>query len=61
MIHIYHGSGKGKTTTALGLAIRMAGHHKKMSDRAIFERWHKWGNHLLKKSIPYRCTISLSI
>ena len=29
MIHIYHGSGKGKTTTALGLAIRMAGHHKK--------------------------------
>ncbi len=26
MIHLYHGEGKGKTTCAAGLALRMAGH-----------------------------------
>lgn len=25
MVHVYHGDGKGKTTAALGLAVRMAG------------------------------------
>lgn len=25
MIHLYHGTGKGKTTAAMGLALRMAG------------------------------------
>jgi cob(I)alamin adenosyltransferase len=29
MIHLYTGDGKGKTTAALGLAIRAAGHGKK--------------------------------
>lgn len=29
MIHIYHGNGKGKTTAAIGLAMRMAGHQRK--------------------------------
>lgn len=29
-IHIYTGDGKGKTTAALGLAIRAAGHNKKV-------------------------------
>lgn len=29
-IHIYTGDGKGKTTAALGLAVRAAGHNKKV-------------------------------
>jgi cob(I)alamin adenosyltransferase len=31
MIHILCGNGKGKTTSALGMAIRAAGHNKKVS------------------------------
>lgn len=27
LIHLYHGDGKGKTTCAMGLALRCAGHH----------------------------------
>lgn len=30
MIHIYTGDGKGKTTAAIGLAVRMAGYNKKV-------------------------------
>ena len=30
MIHIYTGDGKGKTTAAIGLAVRMAGYRKKV-------------------------------
>lgn len=30
MIHIYCGDGKGKTTASIGLAVRMAGHGKKV-------------------------------
>ncbi len=30
LVHVYTGNGKGKTTAALGLAVRMAGHGKKV-------------------------------
>ncbi len=30
LVHVYFGSGKGKTTAALGLALRAAGHEKRI-------------------------------
>ena len=30
LIHLYCGDGKGKTTAALGLAVRAAGHDKRV-------------------------------
>ncbi len=30
LIHLYHGNGKGKTSAAIGLAIRAAGNHMKV-------------------------------
>ena len=40
LIHIYHGNGKGKTTAAAGLSVRMAGCKKKV----IFAQFLKCGN-----------------
>ena len=39
MIHIYCGDGKGKTTSAVGLAVRMAGYEK----RILFIQFLKGG------------------
>ena len=40
MIHIYCGDGKGKTTAAIGLAVRMAGYGKKV----LFMQFMKGSN-----------------
>lgn len=37
LIHIYTGDGKGKTTAALGLAVRCSGHGNKGSFGTILE------------------------
>lgn len=39
MIHIYCGDGKGKTTAALGLAVRCAGHGNKVLFVQFLKAW----------------------
>lgn len=40
LIHIYHGTGKGKTTASLGLLLRMAG----KGEKVIFSQFLKCGD-----------------
>jgi len=44
LIHIYYGDGKGKTTAALGLAMRAAGCGKKVVIAQFLKNW-KCGEH----------------
>lgn len=49
MIHIYTGSGKGKTTAALGLAMRAAGHNFKVAIIHFMKIWDYGEVESLKK------------
>lgn len=51
MIHLYTGNGKGKTTAALGLALRAAGAGKRVFI-AIFVKGKPYSEHELLHKIP---------
>ena len=49
MLHIKCGDGVGKTTSAVGQAVRMLGYNKKSNICSIYERWSFRRNKLFKK------------
>lgn len=51
MLHIYHGDGKGKTTAAMGLALRMAGRGKRVVI-AQFLKCEDSGERLVLAQLP---------
>jgi len=52
MIHIYTGNGKGKTTSAIGLAIRALGHSKKVCLIQFMKKNFVYGEIQFLKNIP---------
>jgi cob(I)alamin adenosyltransferase len=54
LIIVYTGPGKGKTTAAMGLAMRGAGHHlKTLVIQFIKGSWHYGELEAVKKLVPY--------
>jgi len=51
MLHIYHGDGKGKTTAAMGLALRMAGRGRRVVI-AQFLKCEDSGERLALNGVP---------
>lgn len=51
MLHIYHGDGKGKTTAAMGLVLRMTGRGKRVAI-AQFLKCEDSGERLVLGSLP---------
>ncbi len=52
MIHVYTGDGEGKTTTALGLALRALGHNKKVIIIQFMKGRKDIGEYLMQKKLP---------
>ena len=51
-VHVYTGNGKGKTTAALGLAMRACGHGKKVRFFQFMKGDSKTGENLIREKIP---------
>ncbi|MEM3189555.1 MAG: cob(I)yrinic acid a,c-diamide adenosyltransferase [Candidatus Bathyarchaeia archaeon] len=53
-IYLYTGTGGGKTTNALGLALRSVGHKKKVVIIQFMKWWRKTGEYKVRKLLaPY--------
>jgi len=52
LIHVYTGDGKGKTTAALGLALRAAGHRKRVCMIMFLKGRYSYGERYSGKNIP---------
>jgi cob(I)alamin adenosyltransferase len=54
VIHIYTGTGKGKTTAALGLSLRAVGHGKEVMIIQFMKGWKETGEYKIRnKLLPY--------
>jgi len=54
MIYLYTGTGTGKTTNALGLALRSIGHGHKVVIIQFLKWWKKTGEYKIRKKLePY--------
>ncbi|MBS7623199.1 cob(I)yrinic acid a,c-diamide adenosyltransferase [Candidatus Bathyarchaeota archaeon] len=52
LVHVYTGDGKGKTTAALGLALRAAGHRKRVCMIMFLKGRYSYGERYSGKMIP---------
>ncbi len=54
LIYLYTGTGAGKTTNALGLALRMVAHKRKVIIIQFMKWWKKTGEYKIRKKLaPY--------
>lgn len=51
MVHVYTGNGKGKTTAALGLALRALGHGRKVLMIQFMKKNKKYGEYIMMEKL----------
>lgn len=51
LVYLYTGSGAGKTTSALGLALRSLGHNQKVTIIQFLKGWKNIGEYKIRKKL----------